>query len=170
MTEGDMERNRQNDIDFFYEVIEQLEAKRILDIGMLLKRAGRVSMNLAGQDLTQEISLHGVDFFPEFQFPAWENIYQKRIDGSVFFEVKPEMRYDCAFLLGTEELEGRVSIPEAMERASVYSEYLLCDQIPAGFHRSEHRIRTLRIETDSYYLIADKDREAAREGLGRKVR
>lgn len=72
----------ENDIYIYFEVITQLEPRKILDIGMFLKRIGSVARKVMDEELSEELVLDGVDLFPEIDFPVW-----KDTDTSGFGEI-----------------------------------------------------------------------------------
>ena len=66
-----MNKLTENDIYLYFETVQQLEPQRVLDIGMLLKRAGSVSRKAMNREVVEGIQLDGVDFFPEMNFIAF---------------------------------------------------------------------------------------------------
>ncbi len=67
-------------IYIYFDLIKQLEPKRILDIGMFLKRTGSVSRKMMARQVPESVILDGIDFFPEMNFPVWNNIYNRVLD------------------------------------------------------------------------------------------
>lgn len=108
------------DMIFFYlSMLDYLKPRRVLDIGMFLKRAGFISRQAMAQEISEEIVLYGIDVFLEYPLEIYETIYHSVTDRETFFrEIEtdifvPEKRFDAAVLLGmdgilSEEEEGRL--------------------------------------------------------------
>lgn len=71
------ELTRQNDLYIYFEVIRQLQANPVLDLGMTLKRAGAVSRQIADSSIDSNTTLIGVDFAPAQSFPVYEMLYDR---------------------------------------------------------------------------------------------
>ena len=55
------------DMIFFYlSMLDYLKPRRVLDIGMFLKRAGFISRQAMAQEISEEIVLCGIDVFLEY--------------------------------------------------------------------------------------------------------
>lgn len=96
------------DMIFFYmSMLDYLKPKRVLDIGMFLKRAGFISRQAMAMEISEEIVLCGVDVYPKDPLGIYERIYSQVIDRDTFFNEMerylsaPEYRFDTAVLLGT---------------------------------------------------------------------
>lgn len=74
-----------NDIYFYFEMLRQLSPKRVLDVGMFLKRIGAVSRQAMATELSSQIQLWGVDLFPEVPLPIYEQIYDEVLEKESFF-------------------------------------------------------------------------------------
>ncbi len=61
----------------YFEMIEKLGAKSILDAGMFLKRIGAVSRQMAGVEINAEAVLCGIDFYPEIHLPIFAEVYNE---------------------------------------------------------------------------------------------
>lgn len=102
------------DMIFFYlSMLDYLKPKRVLDIGMFLKRAGFVSRQAMSMEISREIMLHGVDVFPEYPLGIYGIIYDAVLDRETFlkeidrYAAMPENRFDVAVLLGMEGILSR---------------------------------------------------------------
>lgn len=95
------------DMIFFYmSMLDYLKPKRVLDIGMFLKRAGFISRQAMAMEISEEIVLCGVDVYPEYPLELYERIYHQVTDKDTFLSgierylSDPEYRFDAAVLLG----------------------------------------------------------------------
>lgn len=143
----------ENDIYIFFEIIEQLEPKSILDLGMFLKRVGSVSRNIMNREMPCDIRLDGVDFFPEINFPVWNNIYDEIIDYKTYFGNNQNRKYDCTILLGTEELKKAVPFSEIIKAVEENTRYMLVSCDSEIMIQKKHKIVDLKVENDTYYLM-----------------
>lgn len=74
-----------NDIYLYFEMIKQAAPTHVLDVGMLLKRAGALDRAACGSHVPQEVKLIGVDFFPQWKTDIYRTIYDdiKPLIGNV---------------------------------------------------------------------------------------
>lgn len=145
----------ENDIYIFFEIIDQMEPRSILDMGMFLKRIGSISRKVMNREVAKGIWLEGVDFFTETRFPVWENVYDEMIDYEVFFESRSNRRYDLTILLGVDEIQKKVSMPELLAKAEESSRYALIDHFFDTWktRKNEWKVTDLKVEREVYYLI-----------------
>ncbi len=145
----------ENDIYLYFEAVQQLEPKRVLDIGMLLKRAGSVTRKVMNQEVMGEIQLDGVDFFPEIDFPVWRNIYNNVIDEKAFLEWDTIVWYDCVFMLGVERLLTKTTLSEFIRKIRGCTRYVLSDCKFKQWSGNKDGIRVidLKVDDDAYYLF-----------------
>lgn len=68
----------------YFEMIQKLGAKSVLDAGMLLKRIGAVSRQMAGVEVGADILLCGIDMCSEIYLPICWDIYSEIITGDDF--------------------------------------------------------------------------------------
>lgn len=139
-------------IYIYFDLIKQLEPKRILDIGMFLKRTGSVSRKMMARQVPESVILDGIDFFPEMNFPVWNNIYNRVLDEHSFFGRQMDGKYDCAFFLGMKEYppgQGWLSSylwADWTAKLSEKTRYLLSDQEAGGdIH--------IKVGEDTFYLL-----------------
>ena len=144
----------ENDIYLYFEAVQQLEPQRVLDIGMLLKRAGGVSRKAMNREVAEEIQLDGVDFFPENDFPVWRNIYNSIMDETAFLKQGDIVRYDCVFMLGAEMLSVKAVHAEFMSKIRGCTRYVLSDCKFDEWSGNKNGIRVidLKVDDDAYYL------------------
>lgn len=143
----------ENDIYIFYEVIEQLEPQRILDMGMFLKRIGSVSRKAVNREVPEGVRLDGVDFFPEISFAAWKNVYDEILEYRNLGDMNPGREYDCTILLGIEEIQTKMPLSEIIQKVQKCSRYVLTDRMAAAWKETKCRIVDLKVEDDIYYLV-----------------
>ena len=144
----------ENDIYLYFETIEQLEPKHILDVGMFLKRIGSVSRKAMDREVLPDIRLDGIDFFPEKKFAVWESIYDSITDAMAFLESRRQEKYDLAFFLGIEALRRKQGFAETAEKAAKCVRYLLADQNLKQWNETlpKSRIKELNLEGKLYFL------------------
>lgn len=96
------------DIYFYFEVIRQLAPMSVLDIGMFLKRIGAVARQAVSCELSRDILLFGIDFFPEVRLAVYEKIYNgillknQLLENSELLQGMEE-KFDLAVLIGVAE-------------------------------------------------------------------
>lgn len=61
----------------YFEMIEKLGAKSVLDAGMFLKRIGAISRQMAGVSVSADTILCGIDFYEEIHLPIFRDIYDE---------------------------------------------------------------------------------------------
>lgn len=74
----------QNDIYLYFELIEQIEPRSILDIGMFLKRTGATSRQALELSFSSAILLEGIDFKSNISSPIYHTIYDTICDYNTF--------------------------------------------------------------------------------------
>lgn len=146
----------------YFDLIKQLEPKRILDIGMFLKRTGTISRRMMARRVPESVKLDGIDFFPEINFPVWKNVYDEVWDEYTFFQNKVENKYDCAFLLGMKESEpeqgwlSRYTWEDWIAKLSKCTQYILFKQAISGKEEgieSKARCIPVKVGEDTFYLL-----------------
>ncbi len=149
-----MNKLTENDIYLYFETVQQLEPQRVLDIGMLLKRAGSVSRKAMNREVVEGIQLDGVDFFPEMNFPALRNIYSNIMNETAFLEQDDIVRYDCVLMLGAEILSAKIVHAEFMRKIRRCTRYALSDCKYDEWSGNEDGVRVidLKVDDDAYYL------------------
>lgn len=146
----------ENDIYIYFETLEQLEPKAVLDIGMFLKRVGSVSRKTMDRGVPEDVGLDGVDFYPEADFPVWKTIYNSIIGKSLFLKKKDLLRYDLAIFLGAEEiLKNEEDALQMLEKIGQSANYLLTDlkKEQWSLYWPKARGIDLNVEKDAYFLL-----------------
>lgn len=145
-------RNK-NDIFVFFEVIEQLEPHKVLDIGMFLKRIGSISRKAMESEVPEEIILDGIDVCPEMDFPVWQNIYNHIWEKEAFEKEPNKEMYDLKILLRSKDVLERTSFKELVDL--VPARYLLIDKWEPEWTRDFPNVRLidLKVDEDIYYLL-----------------
>ena len=145
----------ENDIYIYFEVIEQLEPRRILDIGMFLKRIGGISRKAMNREVPEDIQLDGVDFYPEIDFPVWHHMYNNIYDVDSFLKNDRKAPYELAVILGAETFYQDSACSLMMLKLSECVRYVLVNQISEEWKHQVSVFRTidLQVEGDCYYLL-----------------
>lgn len=144
----------ENSIYMFYEVIQQLESEKILDVGMFLKRVGAVSRKVMGREIPEDRQLYGIDFFPELTFPVWSLIYDQIEPAESYYTKQDTEKYDLAVVLGIESLQKKVPLDKIVTQTAKTSKYVLLDQWLPLWGKQERFVRTtdVKVENDIYFL------------------
>ena len=61
-------------IFLYFKVINDIQPKKVLDMGMLLKRAGALSRDIGNIEIDEGILLDGVDLLPEVDAGVYSGI------------------------------------------------------------------------------------------------
>lgn len=142
----------ENDLYIFFEIIEQLEPEKILDIGLLLKRAGCVCRKALDREFSEEIRLDGVDFILQPCFKALKNVYNNIIDVSTFLHQMPKPYYDCAIMIGFQDDPIDLLYSNLLLEVQRCSNYLLSDHLDENWSKQSKKTSQLTINKDVYYL------------------
>ncbi len=93
------------DVMYVYcEVINQLEAQKILDIGMFFKAVGAVSRSLLDMQIPQEYNITGVDIDKIPYLEIYDTIYNRITDVDELFNgAYKDEKYDLITFIGAEK-------------------------------------------------------------------
>lgn len=120
----------------YFEVINDIEPESVLDIGMVLKRAGTVSRNIQGKEIDGRIRLDGVDFLPDVDAGVYSAIYNHIY---AFYE----------FLTS-------IKTPDSFEKYDLIVAYDLADFLStSGIGLGENIVNFFRRR--SSYMLTDSD-------------
>lgn len=145
----------ENAIYMYYEVMEQLEPKSVLDMGMFLKRVGSVSRKIMNREIDKDIWLEGVDFFPEISFPVWENVYDSMTDAETYFSKGDHNRYDLTIVFGKSAFAEKIPFENIVEQVSQTTKYVLVDELAQEWRTQKNFVRFIDVtlDEDVYFLI-----------------
>lgn len=149
------ELTKQNDLYIYFEVIRQLRANPVLDLGMTLKRAGAVSRQIADSAISPDTALVGVDFASTPTLQVYTVLYDRILTMEKLLSDTEEFPH---FTLG-------VSL--FLSELSSYKEKLLpflkehCDYILTDFgshdlffpYFPEKKARSIQNGEDTYILL-----------------
>lgn len=149
---------KENDSYIYFEVIKRLEAMRILDVGMHLKRIGAVSRCAMNEEVPENAFLVGVDFYPELNFPVWSNIYDRIISKDNLLGCQKEMvsqTYELTVMLGMGELTKQAAFPDIVRSICVQTRYVLSDELSEEWKRERPQLKIIDIsvDRDRYYIL-----------------
>lgn len=149
---------KQNDIFTYFETIQLLEPKSILDAGMFLKRVGSVSRQMMNREVPKEVCLDGIDFFPEISFAVWDKIYDEIFIWQKFLKEYREKHYELGIALGWGALKERLDTEELLRKISSCCDYLLLDGLAKEETKNieNSKIENIKIEGDVYYFIDNR--------------
>lgn len=103
-----------DEVFFCFEMLKNLSLDRVLDIGMFLKRIGAVSRQAMSHGISPDVYLCGVDFFPQYNLPVYEKVYDEIWNKETFCEKTGN--FDVALMLNVAEYISE----EAWQRLGVY--------------------------------------------------
>lgn len=145
----------QNDLFIYFEVIRQLRAKNVLDIGMTLKRSGAISRQIADSSIQRKVHLTGVDLFPEICIPVYNIIYNQILSKESFSkELSSLPHFTLATLLCLPEcpLVPKICLPFL----KCHADYILISKEINQIFLSEFsqkNVRSIRNGQNEYYLL-----------------
>lgn len=148
-----MNRNvKQSDLFIFFEILKQLEPEKVLDVGLLLKRAGCVCRKTLNREFSEEIILDGVDFTLQPCFKALKNVYHNIIDVQAFLQQAPKPRYDCTFMIGFQDDPADLLTSNLLLEVQSFSSYLVSDYLNEKWSKNSKISKKININNDIYYL------------------
>lgn len=145
----------ETDIFAFFEVIDQVEASSILDVGMFLKRIGSVSRQIKEKEIYPNQRLTGVDFFPEISCPVWEKIYDDIYKPDEIFWTENTNQYELAVVLQLEEHMEKNLADCMWQWMSGHVSYILTDwDMKKIENRAEYKNSLeIRIDDKIYHFL-----------------
>lgn len=76
-----------DDISIYYNMINMVSPRTILDIGMFLKRIGAVSRRNLNAGIENKVILDGVDYMPDLKIPVMQKVYDNIFSVRDFFDL-----------------------------------------------------------------------------------
>ncbi len=143
---------------FYYNIINQLQPKSILDVGMFLNRAGMISRSSSTRALDDNIALTGISFL-EHPLPVYHTIYNQIFYYPTYFqeEALTAPSYDLTVFLSLPDLENRQTLLSLFERTLPNTAYYFTDDtIFKNDSDKKDRYFTESVyvcESRTYYLI-----------------
>lgn len=139
----------------FFQVINRIEAKRVLDVGMFLKRTGSVSRGMMDEKISESVQLVGIDFWPEITFPVWKYIYNDVYTVEEYLKAEEGKKYDLAVLLGKLELSESIGYDEIVKKVKRQASYLLTDTLSEELQNGiqEKKIKELKVDEATFFLL-----------------
>ncbi len=149
----------QNDLFIYFEVIRQLRAKSVLDLGPTLKRGGAVSRQVADSSLSLDIRLTGVDLFPEIDAPVYNTVYDRILSLKEFSDTASTLPHDTlTTALCLPELP--LPVDTMMPLLKNHSDYILISMASKKHffpYFSEKKARSIQNGENTYLLIKTGD-------------
>lgn len=160
--------NKQNDIYMVFRIIEELEPKEIVDIGMFFKRVGMISRNVMEKTIPDDIELVGVDIFRQWDMPVWKNIYNRIYSVEKYLEVcKSEAKSTTVHSVENSSVQKIALIMGAGELAKEYAEISQIDiSSEGGIDRAYEGIWDM-LEPDISHILMDREYGQWVAGTGR---
>lgn len=145
----------ENDIYIYFETISQLEPKKILDVGMVLKRVGSIARKVMDGEVPENVQLDGINIFQEVDFPVWKQVYNNIYRKEEFLTDSKDREYDLIIMLGMEKLLEKISFEELRIIIMNGTRFLLTDTLfdEWKINNKNVKVNDLFVEEDLYYLI-----------------
>jgi hypothetical protein len=124
-------------IFLYFKVINDIQPKKVLDMGMLLKRAGALSRDIGNIEIDEGILLDGVDLLPE-------------VDAGVYSTI-----YDHIFT--TEDFLSEISSMSHCEGYDLIVAYDMVDLFDSVLFKDQKSIKNIAVyfKSSSSYLLTD---------------
>lgn len=113
----------QEDMIFWFSIIENNGAKTVLDIGLFLERIGAIARQVGGMALPSQTRLDGYNLSSQQPLPIYETVY----DQIIIKQEDLNTHYDLGLLLGIPE-EWNMDVIKLIIRSRTLS--LLAVDIP----------------------------------------
>lgn len=121
-------------IYYYFEILKNIGKGSILDAGMFLKRIGAVARQVMGCEVSANVLLCGIDFFPEVTMELYREIYDEMLTRDQFFrcgmefQMMGEAAFDVAVLLETEDCLSELENTRLWEYAIEHSGAIMAGQ------------------------------------------
>ena len=150
-----MSMKDENDVYIYFETISQLEPKKILDVGMVLKRVGSIARKVMDGEVPENVQLDGINIFQEVDFPVWKQVYNNIYRKEEFLTDSKDREYDLIIMLGMEKLLEKISFEELRIIIMNGTRFLLTDTLfdEWKINNNNVKVNDLFVEEDLYYLI-----------------
>lgn len=154
----------QNDIYMYFEIINQLEPSKVLDIGMFLKRIGAVSRQCMNCGIDREIILDGIELMGDISLPIYSTVYDNVTDGNEFIKnirnqsgnLDIGKKYDLTYNIRTEEffeLSEEQLIWSWLEKHTKYAVVEQTAKDRLDIIKNYKNYKELTVGEDTYLLI-----------------
>lgn len=124
-----------DDIFFYFEIIKQLQPQSMLDVGMFLKRIGAISRQAMSMEISQDMFMYGIDFFPEVNLPIYNQVYNGILPKQIFMAnsevIKNDksLHFDIAVLLSVDGLLDETEMGRLAACLNVMVDGILTDEV-----------------------------------------
>ena len=149
----------QEDIILYFQAIREMGAKKVLDVGMTLKRFGALDRNIANIRMTEGVRLSGVDLKPEWQVDVYSCIYDSifTVDDFIALPVtKKNMKgYQLAVMLRLRSLFGAEKHDEILKKVCRLSAAVIVSDngTESEYYRNYGNISPIEVGGSRYLLI-----------------
>lgn len=141
------------EIYVYFELIERLAPKRILDFGMFLKRIGTVSRQAMDREIPSDVWLEAVDLFPEIKLPVYKRVYD---EITPLTEWRGAERYDLVTFFSVNEFLSEEQKKTVWKKLTEIADCVIADTTDPVFVQFliDH-FRAEAVETDGKtYAVA----------------
>ena len=116
-----------DDIYIFFEIFNQIKPRKILDVGVFLKRIGAISRNVMEYEIEDNVIMDGIDLFPEVRCGVYKQIYNHLFEiGGFSFQSD----YDLIFLIRIDKFMNTEQMNELWKYAASYCKYAITTKYP----------------------------------------
>ncbi len=140
-----------NILYIYCEVMEQLEPKRVLDIGMFYKSVGGVSRRILNKEVPESCFIEGICTDKAKTLGVYGTIYDKIIDEKEFDKLN-EIYFDLAVMLS--DAVVKADRGKFIRRISKNCTYLLTYEYDVPFLENASDIKSLNIGDDRCVLVS----------------
>ena len=143
-----------NDIYSYFYVINNIKPARVIDIGMLLMRAGAVAREAKGESLNVDMRLDAVNSMEIPSLAVYDNVYDT-IYAACFENVQE--KYDLAMVYRAEEIMSNEQIDKMLNWCKEHVNYLFMDCRIDGACRkliAMGTVKEIQISESKYLLVS----------------
>lgn len=146
-----------NDIFIYFEVIESLEVKSVLDVGMFLKRIAAISRSVDNKRIEEDVFLSGVDLPKSPKFPVYDSLYNSIYSFDMLDDALSERSWEAIVMLNLKEILSTKEIENIFAQSKKRAKYILVDD--ETYKEIETVIdykylRDVSLDSDKYYILS----------------
>lgn len=142
--------NNKNDMYAYYELINQISPKSVMDIGLFLEQTGNISRHFYGNDIPEDIQLDGIA--RKKPFPVYETIYDTIYQLVDIGKIAVDAVYDLAMCMFYDEFDES-SKTVIMDFVKKHGKYMLIKSKDLSRLQSYGNVISINVCEDAYGVI-----------------
>lgn len=142
--------NNDNDLYVYFEVINQIEPDSCIDFGPFLKLCGCVSRQVKNYEISGDMKLAAVDFFPSENLKVYGTIYDEFIAPEDI--VSCDTEYELAMGIGIESCIAPSEISGIIEWISAHCKHFFTDMRCEQLISKEVLVKDVVVDDNHYYI------------------